>query len=139
VHATSVAVAGRALLIRGAAGAGKSALAIEMIALGARLVADDRTVLEASGGAVVAAPAPAIAGLIEARGLGLIRLPHISGIPVAAVVDLDETETARLPPRRETFLLDTPVALYRRPAGSHFASAMLLALSGDLSDPEAQT
>jgi HPr kinase/phosphorylase len=137
VRATTVAHGGRALLLRGPAGAGKSALALQMIALGAALVADDRTVLRAADGVLRAAPPPAIAGLIEARGLGLLRLPHTTDVPVAAVADLGAAETARLPPLRTTALLGHEVALYRRVAGAHVASALLLALSHPPIDPDA--
>ncbi|PIY73077.1 MAG: serine kinase, partial [Rhodobacterales bacterium CG_4_10_14_0_8_um_filter_70_9] len=82
IHASCVAwaVAGKArgLLILGASGAGKSALALELIALGAALVADDQVALRRVGEAVVAAPPPPLAGLIEARGLGLLRMPHLA-------------------------------------------------------------
>ena len=136
VHATAVAHGGRALLLRGPAGAGKSALALEMIALGAALVADDRTVLTAAGGVLRAAPPAAIAGVIEARGIGLLRLPHAADVPVAAVADLGAAETARLPPLRTTALLGHEVALYRRVAGAHVASALLLALPPPPIDPD---
>jgi len=130
VHATTIAHAGRALLIRGASGSGKSALAMEMIGLGARLVADDRTVLRAAALAPQAAPPPAIAGLIEVRGLGLLRLPHVADIPLAAVLDLDETEPSRLPPARTARLCGHDLPLYSRVAGAHFAAALMQCLAG---------
>jgi len=137
VHATTVAHRGRALLIRGPAGAGKSALALELLARGAVLVADDRTVLTRGGDTVRAAPPPALAGLIEARGLGLLRVPHAAHMPVAAVVDLGADETERLPPRRTTALLGRELVLYRRIEGAHFAPSLLLALAFPPIDPDA--
>jgi HPr kinase/phosphorylase len=97
VHGSAVAVDGRAVLILGASGSGKSALALALIGRGAALVADDRVVLEARGGALVARPPEAIAGLIEARGVGLLRLPWVPEAAVALAVDLDRAPAARMP------------------------------------------
>lgn len=110
LHASCVALQNadgdwRAALITGPAGAGKSSLALDLISRGATLVADDRTCLRRAGGSVIAACPPAIAGLIEARGIGLIRAPVRGDAPVALIVDLDATEPDRLPrPRRADLL-----------------------------------
>ena len=135
LHASCVAHAGRALLIAGPAGAGKSALAMEMIGLGARLVADDRTALSRVGGALTAAPPAAIAGLIEVRGIGLLRLPFAEGVPVAGLIDLAAAEEARLPPHRTTALLGVSVTLFRRVAGAHVAAALMACLAGARTEP----
>lgn len=137
LHASTVALGPGAVLIRGPSGAGKSALALDLIARGAVLVSDDRTVLTDSAGGPLAGPPTAIAGLIEARGLGLLRLPYQSGVPLAAVVDLAEEETERLPPIRRTDLLGHAVPLFRRARGAHFASALFLALNHPPLDPDA--
>ena len=76
LHATTVSVAGRGLLILGPSGAGKSALALELISRGAVLVADDRTQVVVEGDTLTASVPTAIAGLIEARGVGLLRTPE---------------------------------------------------------------
>ncbi|MEM7059134.1 MAG: HPr kinase/phosphatase C-terminal domain-containing protein [Pseudomonadota bacterium] len=108
IHGSAVALDNRALVILGAAGSGKSTLALEMVALGASLVSDDRIDLLRKDDALLASAPENIAGLIEARGIGLIRMPHQSGVPVAWVVDLDKIETERLPTSRTTHLLDVP-------------------------------
>jgi len=101
LHASAVAVGGRGLLITGAAGSGKTTLALEMIALGARLVADDRVrVRPVGGGGLALAAPPNGRGLVEIRGFGLARLDMVSGAPLALVVDLDRAEPERLPPTR---------------------------------------
>jgi serine kinase of HPr protein (carbohydrate metabolism regulator) len=89
VHATSVAIGDRAVLIFGRSGAGKSDLALRLIDRGATLVSDDYTLLEARDGALLAAPPPSIAGKMELRGVGIIDLPFKSGIPTGLIVDLD--------------------------------------------------
>jgi len=101
-HASAVAVAGRGLLITGAPGSGKTTLALEMIALGATLIADDRVEVAASdSGELRLSPPPNIAGLAEVRGFGLVRLPAARDVPLALIADLDHAEPERLPPRRE--------------------------------------
>ncbi|MDR9394038.1 HPr kinase/phosphorylase [Roseovarius sp. SYSU LYC5161] len=126
VHASCVAVAGRGVLIRGASGSGKSALALQLMALGAALVADDRTRLWRDGSRVLAGCPPRIAGLIEARGVGLLSADASGPVPVALIVDLDRTETERLPPQRQAPLLQTPVAVLHGQPGRHFPAAIML-------------
>ncbi|MGB6536654.1 MAG: HPr kinase/phosphatase C-terminal domain-containing protein, partial [Xanthobacteraceae bacterium] len=85
----------RAVLIRGGSGAGKSRLAFELLEAGragalpfARLVGDDRVQLESAGGRLVVRPAAPLAGLIELRGVGIMRLPCEPAAVVGLVVDL---------------------------------------------------
>src|SRR5215472_4006684 len=91
VHASAVLVGARAVLIRGPAGSGKSSLALALVRAAqtgllrfARLVGDDRVHLAASHDRLLVRPAAALAGLIEVRGAGIIRLDH----EPAAVVGL---------------------------------------------------
>jgi serine kinase of HPr protein (carbohydrate metabolism regulator) len=92
------------VLIRGSSGAGKSRLALDLIEAAragalrfARLVADDRVHLEAAAGRLLAAPADALAGLLEVRGVGLLRLNHEPSAVVGFVVDLAAADAERLP------------------------------------------
>lgn len=96
IHATAIAIAGRAVLLVGPPGSGKSDLALRLIDRGAALVADDRVVLTRAGDRVLAAPPPATAGLIEIRGVGIVDAPHVAHVPVALVVELAAVP-ARLP------------------------------------------
>lgn len=125
LHATCVAVEGCGVLITGPSGAGKSGLALALMAHGARLVADDRVTLSVEDGALWATCPPAIRGMIEARGLGLLAAETVEGAEVAVVVDLSVTETERLPPRRVVTYLGRTVALVRGGAGPHFPAALL--------------
>ncbi|WP_093035663.1 HPr kinase/phosphorylase [Ruegeria marina] len=124
VHASCVALDGRALLIVGASGSGKSALALDLMALGAGLVSDDRVVLRRSDTSVMAEAAPAIRGLVEARGIGLLRAVDHGPAPVAWVLDLDQVESRRLPPFREICLLGHSVPLLFRPNIPHLAASL---------------
>jgi len=104
VHASAVLFGARAVLIRGPSGAGKSRLALALIgakfggALAfARLVGDDRVHLEAAGGRLLVRPADTLAGLIELRGVGLLKLPYEPCAVVGLVVDLAAEDAERLP------------------------------------------
>lgn len=88
VHATSVAIDGRAVLLRGPAGAGKSDLALRLIDGGARLVADDQVELRRAGERVLVTAPAAIAGLIEVRGVGILRVGAVAEATLALLVDL---------------------------------------------------
>ena len=128
-HASCVALAGRAVLIRGAAGRGKSGLALQLLALGAGLVADDRTRLRRAGASVIADAPDTIRGLIEARGTGLLRLPAAGPQPLALIVDLDRQSDTRLPPPMHTEILGVTVPLVYRSDHAHFPAAILLYLA----------
>ncbi len=97
VHASAVALSGRAILILGDSGSGKSALALALTGRGADLVADDRVALVRKGRALVARPPQATAGLVEARGIGILPLPAAPEAVVTVAVDLDRPPSARMP------------------------------------------
>ncbi|TMM49102.1 serine kinase [Qipengyuania marisflavi] len=87
-NVTGVAISGRALLIEGAPGSGKSALALALIDRGAVLIGDDAVSTALRGGAVWATPPPNTAGLIEIRNVGIARMPTTEA-PIALVLTLD--------------------------------------------------
>jgi HPr kinase/phosphorylase len=112
LHATAIAIDGRALLLRGASGSGKSDLALRLIDAGARLVADDQSELCRRGAEVIVRAPAAIAGLVEVRGIGIVRLDALAEAPVALIVDLVPAETIeRLPARRSETILGVALPL----------------------------
>jgi HPr kinase/phosphorylase len=130
LHATCVADAeGRGLLILGPSGSGKSGLALRMMALGARLVADDRTIIRDAGDHVEASCPAATRGLIEARGVGLLRAQVLRSARVVLAVDLAARETVRLPERRRIVFLGHEVDLVHGPVTAHFPAALMLYLA----------
>jgi HPr kinase/phosphorylase len=106
IHATAVAIvtsAGpRAVLLRGPSGSGKSDLALRLIDAGAQLIADDQSELHGRDGLVVVRSPPAIAGLIEVRGIGIVRVEPLVEAPLGLIVDLLPPEMIERLPRRAT-------------------------------------
>ena len=134
LHASCVALNGRAALILGGSGRGKSGLALELMALGAGLVADDRVVLRRQGEALIARPPAAIAGRIEARFVGILNAAPAGPAELALVVDLDTEERDRLPPRRSASLLGISLPLLHNSETRHFPAAILQYLRAGRSD-----
>src|SRR5215210_8213309 len=88
VHASTVATEGRAVLITGPSGSGKSDLALRLLDRGFALVSDDQTIVKRDGDRLLASPPPTIAGKLEIRGIGIIDMDHVSDLPVALIVEL---------------------------------------------------
>jgi HPr kinase/phosphorylase len=116
LQASAVVIGGRALLIEGPPGSGKSSLALALIDRGAGLIGDDAVTLEQLGGALIASPPPNIAGLIEMRGVGLLRLAIAAPAPVALMLALGGEVPVRLPetplPTRSIGGVDVPVLAF---------------------------
>ena len=133
VHASAVLAGARAVLIRGPTGAGKSRLALALIGAGrtgllsfTRLVGDDRVRLEAVHGRLLVRSAPALAGLIEVRGLGIRKVDHEPSAVVGLVVDLAASSANRLPETEpETIILGIKLPLLSVPPGCDPMPAVL--------------
>ena len=98
VHGTCVAIDEFGVLIIGPPGSGKSDLALRLVDLGARLVADDYLYVEASGQELLATVPDTIAGMMEVRGLGIVTLPYLDTCRVGLCVELVEpVRVPRLP------------------------------------------
>lgn len=96
VHASTVATDGRAVLITGRSGSGKSDLTLRLLDRGFVLVSDDQTVVKRDGDRLVASPPPNIAGKLEIRGIGIVEMDTVTDQPVALIVELT-SEIQRLP------------------------------------------
>ena len=130
IHASSVAVNGRGLLITGPSGCGKSSLALELMSRGADLVADDQTELTLEGDRLIARCPPALRGLIEARGLGILRATSLAVAEIMLVADLSLPETARLPQPRTITVLGKAIDLVLGQGNAHFPASLLCYLQG---------
>ncbi len=144
VHASAVLVGNRAVLIRGPSGSGKSRLAFDLVLAGragqiapAMLVGADRVHLGAVGGQLFVRPAPALAGLIEIRGLGICRCDFADEAAVGLVVDLEAADAARLPAAEALSVQVLGIELPRIPVGIGFAAIPLVvaALTMAISSP----
>ena len=129
LHATAIAWHDRGILIRGASGGGKSTLALGLIDRGALLVGDDQIVIERNAGALVMCAPTRLAGLLEVRGVGLIRLPYLLSARLALVVDLvPVARIERLPDLALTALLDIRVPVVHLAAADPLAALRLAAV-----------
>jgi len=96
LHSSTVALDGRAVLISGPSGSGKSDLALRMLDRGFTLVSDDRTILRRLGGKLIASAPDTIKGKLEVRGVGIVEMKTVANVPVALVVELT-SEIPRMP------------------------------------------
>lgn len=132
IHASAVLVGSHAVLIRGSSGTGKSRLALDLMDAAdrgllrfARLVGDDRVHVEAVHGRLLVWPAQSLAGLIEVRGLGVLRVPHEPLAQVGLLVDLAADDAERMPEDSARTMLWEKVSVPRLPVA---AGAMALPL-----------
>jgi serine kinase of HPr protein (carbohydrate metabolism regulator) len=111
LHATSVAIDGRVVLLCGPSGAGKSDLALRLIDRGAILVSDDYSLIKRIDGRLLATAPDTIRGKMEVRGLGIVAMPVVEDAPVALLADLfDKVDRMPLTPfHRAIAGIDVPV------------------------------
>ncbi|MGH1356963.1 MAG: HPr kinase/phosphorylase [Thalassovita sp.] len=120
-----MALNGAAVCILGESGAGKSGLALQLMAFGADLVADDRCRIWRDGGELMVDAPDTIRGQIEARGIGILNAHAAGPVPIRLWVDLDQEETHRLPPEREKVCLGVSRPIVHNVRAQHFATAIL--------------
>jgi len=129
VHGTALRHAGKGLLLIGPSGSGKSTLALQLMGLGAGLIADDRVILTPQDDGVEVSCPATISGLIEAHGVGLLNAAPADSAVLALVVDLSQIEGARMPPQRDVTLVGHNLPLLWRVESPHFPATLLQILT----------
>ena len=111
LHATTVALGGRAVILAGRSGSGKSDLALRLLDRGFILVSDDQTMVRKSGDRLIASAPPTIRGKLEVRGIGIVEVDQADDVPICLYVEL-ANEIERLPDDdRERVLLGLAIPL----------------------------
>jgi len=111
LHCSTVAKEGRAVLITGPSGSGKSDLSLRLFDRGFTLVSDDQTIIRKDGDRLLASAPPTIAGKLEVRGIGIVEMERVDNVPVALIVELTG-EIQRMPDdSRERPILGVKVPL----------------------------
>lgn len=103
IHGTCVAVGSIGVLLMGKSGSGKSDIALRLLSRGATLVADDQVILKREDNKLIANVDDAIRGLLEVRGVGLVRYPIACNTPVRLVVVLDDRSEIEQVPNPQTY------------------------------------
>src|SRR4249919_2367366 len=96
LHCSTVAKDGRAVLITGPSGSGKSDLSLRLFDRGFSLVSDDQTIVRKDGDRLLASAPPTIAGKLEVRGIGIVEMDRADDVPIALIVELT-SDIQRLP------------------------------------------
>ena len=127
LHASAFAYQGAGCLVLGPSGSGKSRLVAEALTMGAKLVADDQVILSPMMGFVGAAPHPNLQGVLEFRGLGLIRLADtLTKHVLHLAIELDPTADARAVEPEEREFLGVKLPYLRVQPVPHISATTLL-------------
>ncbi|MFO1112457.1 MAG: HPr kinase/phosphatase C-terminal domain-containing protein [Rhodospirillales bacterium] len=131
LRGTCIAIDGWGVLLRGPSGAGKSDLALRLIVAGGRLVADDYTCVTRDGAMLIATSPERLSGLLEVRGIGIIRIEAEPQAPLVALVDLvPRTGIDRMPDNAEEDVLGIALPHFQLDAFESSAAAKVRLVAG---------
>jgi serine kinase of HPr protein (carbohydrate metabolism regulator) len=126
LHASTVAIGGRAVMISGPSGSGKSDLALRLIDRGFALVSDDRTIVSKDGDALTATSPETIRGKLEIRGIGIVAMPSVENVPLAMIVELTSDFTRLPDDDRQRLILGVSIPLISVDAQTASAAAKVV-------------
>ncbi len=114
IQATAICYNGKAFLIQGKSGVGKSSLALSLVRQGAFLISDDITNVQLLDNKIFACPPIEKKGWLEVRSVGLISgFPVYQQAPIRAVIELSETKPERVPKEQEIEILDKKIPFFQ--------------------------
>jgi HPr kinase/phosphorylase len=114
LHATSLVFCGQGLLLRGPSGSGKSDLALRLMDEGGTLISDDNSIMSVEQGVLYATAPATTAGMLEIRGVGLVRVPHVEKTPIAYCLDCVALEQVpRMPDKAVVDITGISVPLFK--------------------------
>ena len=109
VHGTAIALEDKGVLLIGPSGSGKSDLALRLIDSGATLISDDQIICERRNDEIFLFPHKKINGLIEVRGVGIIKVPYIENVKLKMIVQLINKQPERIPVKEEKNFLNLKI------------------------------
>ena len=111
IHASSVDINGKGVVILGKSGAGKSNLAIKLISMGAKLISDDQTHFKFKENKIIISKPETTPNFIEARGIGLIKVPFVVSSKLFCFVKITNLELNRLPNAKNKYCFGKKIKL----------------------------
>ena len=111
IHASSVDINGKGVVILGKSGAGKSNLAIKLISMGAKLISDDQTHFKCKENKIIISKPETTPNFIEARGIGLIKVPFVVSSKLFCFVKITNLELNRLPNAKNKYCFGKKIKL----------------------------
>jgi HPr kinase/phosphorylase len=132
LHASCVLIQTDGVLILGASGSGKSSLALRLMGLGGRLIADDQTTLTYHNDQIIATCPGTIKGKIEARGVGIINVNSEKCAQISIIVHMGSTAKERMPKNETYNLFGVDLPLIRSVPLDAFAEAVYYSVVGSL-------
>ena len=111
IHASSIDINGKGVVILGKSGAGKSNLAIKLISMGAKLISDDQTHFKFKENKIIISKPETTPNFIEARGIGLIKVPFVVSSKLFCFVKITNLELNRLPNAKNKYCFGKKIKL----------------------------
>ena len=128
IHASSVDINGKGIVILGKSGAGKSNLAIKLISMGAKLISDDQTHFKLIENKIIISKPETTPNFIEARGIGLIEAPFVVSAKLFCFVKITNLELKRLPNAKKKYCFGKKIKMIEFNPNYNNESSLFLSL-----------